>query len=220
MRSPPAISGLGWDGGGRTEAQELRNWKIERFKKERPSFGWSLFLYPVIPKLGFSHPGAITLHVDIKSSVCCRERELENIIVYMTNHRYTTYPTFQRLYQIAFFQCAGDSKNKDRDSRETSREGWEEKRNICKNRGRYGFPSEFESCSQRGSLSTVESTDLPSFKEQALQITPISHTACVSRASAVCGSCWDHDCYYLLLFLSSHKYMFLNPLLCSWTHWG
>lgn len=77
-------------------------------------------------------------------------------------------------------------------------------------RSRYGSPSEFEPCSQRGSLSTVESRDLPSFKEQALKITPISHTACASRASVVCGSCWDHDCYYLLLFLPSPKYMFLN----------
>lgn len=122
--------------------------------------------------------------------------------------------------RLHFCQYAGDSRNKDRDSRETSREGQGEERNRCKNRGRYGFPSEFESCSQGGSLSTVESTDLPSFQEQALKITPISHAACVSRASVVCGSCWDHDCYYLLLFLSSHKYMFLNPLPCSWTHWG
>ena len=33
-----------------------------------------MFLYPVMPKLGFRNPGAITLHVDIGSSVCCRER--------------------------------------------------------------------------------------------------------------------------------------------------
>lgn len=55
-------------------------------------------------------------------SVFATKKEFKTTVIYMTNHRHTT---FQKSLSEFFSQCAGDGKNKDRDSRKISREGCE-----------------------------------------------------------------------------------------------